>query len=535
MAIEPSHDDKEVTEGPPPPADKKKRRKWIRHLVNGTVSVLLSALTLFAAKELYDVSDQIGHQLRVVSRQFASPGSCPRASSSGDDAEGTDLAIFGSDTIGEDLMPNLIGKYYEGRYPGVDFTSCGTLSDAEILFTLPSRWPLKFSVYLSRRGTETGFDSLLSGKADIGMASDRAEASVVERARSRRGDLHDADQEKVIGLDGVVILVSRDNPVNKLSLSQVKDIFCGDINDWQEVGGEQGSITRYYRDENSGTFNWVNHKIQCSSGKMTDLDKQKRSRSSGELRDRIGQDKRGIGFVGFAYRGGNTKPLNLGTDCGLVFAPTFDSIRSEEYPWTRRLFLYKPMNSAHAREADEFIRFVMDPGQAMLEQKGFVSLAPELLDGPPGRDWRAVTADLSSDQLQPVYASLAANGVRIRTTLRFASASKEIGDLDPLARQDLAHLGDYLRRQARNGYKIAIVGFTDSVASRRPSLDRNRELSKTRANDIASRLSNVPGITSFGLGERSPVACNTDEDGRNANRRVEIWLYRDAPEPPRRS
>ncbi len=71
-----------------------------------------------------------------------------------------------------------------------------------------------------------------------------------------------------------------------------------------------------------------------------------------------------------------------------------------------------------------------------------------------------------------------------------------------------------------------IVGHTDSSGRE----GYNMALSRERALAVAAYLINAAGIAATrlhaeGAGEREPVADNDTEEGRQANRRVEIYLY----------
>src|SRR5262249_38734880 len=61
-----------------------------------------------------------------------------------------------------------------------------------------------------------------------------------------------AEHEHVVGLDGIVVIVSPRNPVAKLSLEQLQGIFSGAIFDWSQIGGAAGRINVYARDAKSG-------------------------------------------------------------------------------------------------------------------------------------------------------------------------------------------------------------------------------------------------------------------------------------------
>lgn len=80
-------------------------------------------------------------------------------------------------------------------------------------------------------GSSQGIADARRGTADIGMAS---------RA------LHDNEREldaHTIALDGITVIVHRDNPVTSLTDQQIIDIFTGSIRNWSEVGGNEDVIT----------------------------------------------------------------------------------------------------------------------------------------------------------------------------------------------------------------------------------------------------------------------------------------------------
>ena len=72
-----------------------------------------------------------------------------------------------------------------------------------------------------------------------------------------------------------------------------------------------------------------------------------------------------------------------------------------------------------------------------------------------------------------------------------------------------------------------IIGFADSTGA----INENQRLSQARAESIrdvlvaavGSDAGNVQFIP-LGYGKLSPIGCNETEDGRDTNRRVEIWV-----------
>jgi phosphate transport system substrate-binding protein len=74
---------------------------------------------------------------------------------------------------------------------------------------------------------------------------------------------------------------------------------------------------------------------------------------------------------------------------------------------------------------------------------------------------------------------------------------------------------------------ILLLGYADSVGQ----FSSNSVLSQRRATQVHETLLAAAGntinpalISSRGYSELAPVACNDSEEGRNLNRRVEVWV-----------
>jgi outer membrane protein OmpA-like peptidoglycan-associated protein len=102
--------------------------------------------------------------------------------------------------------------------------------------------------------------------------------------------------------------------------------------------------------------------------------------------------------------------------------------------------------------------------------------------------------------------------------------------LTPDAVAQLTRIGDILKKYPED--RITIEGHTDS----RGTQPYNESLSMRRA-DAVSRVLKGRGVEErqmvvLGQGETQPVAPNATEDGRSANRRVELHI--DVPQASRR-
>jgi phosphate transport system substrate-binding protein len=316
--------------------------------------------------------------------------------------------------------------------------------------------------------------------------------------------------------------------VKSLSMEQVAGIFSGAITDWTAVGGQPGRIQVYARDDKSGTFDTFNALV-LKPRKAALTVEARRFESSEELSDSVARDANGIGFVGFAYLR-NAKALEIANDCGIAYAPTVFNVKTEQYPLSRRLFLYGT-NVPERSVAARLVAFVASPAaQEVVREEGFVDQSIELLDD---RDQVMRLADgligLESDVDPAVLKELALglkHSSRMSTTLVFRLSSTR---LDSKAEADVVRIADFIRdlRKTEPTKGVILAGFTDSVGD----FVSNRALSQARADQIRADLMRALGpdvpasaVVARGYSKLLPTSCNTTKEGRNRNRRVEIWV-----------
>jgi len=56
-----------------------------------------------------------------------------------------------------------------------------------------------------------------------------------------------------IGSEAFVFFVHKDNPIDSLTVEQIKGIYSGEITNWSEVGGDDEKIVAFQRNEGSGS------------------------------------------------------------------------------------------------------------------------------------------------------------------------------------------------------------------------------------------------------------------------------------------
>jgi glucose/mannose transport system substrate-binding protein len=119
----------------------------------------------------------------------------------------------------------------------------------------------------------------------------------------------------------------------------------------------------------------------------------------------------------------------------------------------------------------------------------------------------------------PQFVKEVSGAGKLSLTFHFRAGGTQ---LDDKALGDLDSLVELLANPTYQQRRLLIFGFSDSGGD----ASRNLALSKDRAKAVAQQLQ-MRGITPLlvnGYGKDLPIAPNNGEDGREKNRRVEVWL-----------
>jgi phosphate transport system substrate-binding protein len=418
------------------------------------------------------------------------------------------LRLHGSNTIGASLAPALIDRF---AIKNGSISSCwfpGTHSqEKKLVYRMPHD-STKYAIELFTHGSAFAFSDLADSTADIGMASRSVKPEENEFLKKMKvGDVTSPAGEHIIGLDGIAIIVHPSNSVNSLTIEQVAGIFSGKIKQWSQVGGDAKPIVVFSREKTSGTFDTFENLVLKRYG-YKDVDTSaKRFEDSKELSSQVAKTENGIGFIGLPYVN-ESKAIAIADGEAPAVYPNMLTIAREDYPLARRLYLYSPTNPANALTR-EFIRFtVSDEGQEMVNQIGFIDLRvyAESNVVPPS------TAPAE-------YIHLAQSAKRLSAVLRFKKGSDSF---DNKAIQDIDRIVNYVRRNGTP--QILLAGFTDSDGEKK----RLNEISRGRAQIVAEEFHSrgllVEDEHVYGFGASLPLTTSTTPEGKQKNRRVEVWI-----------
>ena len=419
-------------------------------------------------------------------------------------ATAADLRIQGSNTIGANLGPALVSAMLaeQGLH---DIHSVPVIPPNEHSIVGTTAQGQQIRVDVAAHGSGTGFTALAAGLADL-VASSRPIKDRELVDLEPLGDLKSPGAEQVIAIDGLAIILHPHNPLNQLNTEQLAQIFSGQISRWEQLGGTGGAIHLYARDDQSGTWETFKELVLNRNGQPLSSTAQ-RFESSEELSDAVSHDPQAIGFIGLPYIR-EAKAVAIVDGASQPMLPLTSLIASEDYPLSRRLFLYLPP-ATNNPWAKALVAFTQSPqGQAIVGQNGFVAQSVQADNVMPGA------------HMPEQYQALTREAQRLSVNFRFEEGS---ASLDNKARQDLLRVVDYLSAHGKLDKQVTLVGFGDA----KDDSQRAQLLSRLRAMAVRRELvkSGVVLREIRGYGAQMPVAANTEDEGRLKNRRVEVWVY----------
>jgi len=248
--------------------------------------------------------------------------------------------------------------------PALSFAGNTTVKGSDTMVVLAQRWaeawmkqqPSK-KVQVTGGGSGTGIAALINGTTDVATVSRTMKADEKAKLEARGA----TPVETAVARDGVAVYVNSANPVESLTVEQLRGIYLGDVTNWKQVGGKDAPIVIYSRENSSGTYVFVKEHVL----KGEDFAPQAQTLpGTAAVVNAVSKEKNGIGYGGGAYARG-VKELRVDG-----IAPTKEAVLSGKYPLSRPLFVYT--KGAPAGEVKEFIDFCLSQaGQKIVTDVGY--------------------------------------------------------------------------------------------------------------------------------------------------------------------
>ncbi len=229
------------------------------------------------------------------------------------------------------------------------------------------------SIAVTGGGSGTGIAALLSNTTNIAECSRNMEDKEIAMAKAKGINPY----EIKVAIDGLSVVVNPKNPVSKLSIPQLSNIYIGKITNWKQVGGPDRKIVALSRERNSGThIVFLDDVVKLGNKKSTNefANTVLMMPSSQTIVEEVASNADAIGYLGLGYLNNRIKALAVAKNAaGPYIQPDLKTVADGQYPLARPLMFYT--NGKPAGMVADFVSYVLSAeGQAIVKKMDFVPL-----------------------------------------------------------------------------------------------------------------------------------------------------------------
>lgn len=247
----------------------------------------------------------------------------------------------------------------------LNWTGCGITKKAfmqEISDAYEKKTGIKIKI--SGGGATKGMRSAAAGTSDMG--------GTCRHWLGGKSDKHplEAKAELIqVAWDALVVIVHPDNPVNNITLDELRKIYDGEIISWKELGGPDKRIALVTREGKDSGVGHMFRRMVFNDPEYTFKARSYAMKSSGPLEEKISRTVTAMGMDGIssAIRS-NVKILNLEG-----VSPSKENIIAGKYSLFRPLYI--AIGQEPSSETKKVIDFILSSeGQAIVSAQGTVNL-----------------------------------------------------------------------------------------------------------------------------------------------------------------
>lgn len=208
-------------------------------------------------------------------------------------------------------------------------------------------------------GSTAGVQATMNRTCDIGASSRNLRPS------------EEGLKTILIALDGIAVILHKDNPIEDLTVEQVRGIFTGKISNWRELGGMDKKIIPVTREEGSGTRASFEDMMM---GEEAISDACLVQDSNGAVREIIATTPQGVGYISVGLVDEREKAVAING-----IQPTLANLVTQRYRFSRPFLLL--LREEPIGDCGKFIEYVLSSeGQEILGSSGLIPVNQVAVD-----------------------------------------------------------------------------------------------------------------------------------------------------------
>ena len=217
--------------------------------------------------------------------------------------------------------------------------------------------------------TSDGYRLLAQRKTDIFIGAGPSKSQVAYAERCGTTFVYTQ-----IGWEAFVFFVHKDNPINSLTVEQIKGIYSGEITNWSEVGGNDEKIIPFQRDEGSGSQSMM---IRFMGDTPLMEAETKTIRGMGAVVEEVVDYQSRAGSIGYSFRyylEGIVQNPEVKMIAVEGVAPTAENIQNNTYPIIAPVYAMTYENNPNPNVARLVEWILSEEGQYIIEKTGYVGM-----------------------------------------------------------------------------------------------------------------------------------------------------------------
>lgn len=228
----------------------------------------------------------------------------------------------------------------------------GSTSVGPLIEKLSEQYESKNSnilIEINQVGSSAGIKDTINEMSQIGMASRELKPEEKEQVVPR-----------VIAYDGIALIVNNDNPIKGLTLEQVKEIYTGQITNWNQIQeGLDKPIVVISREDGSGTRSAFQEIVGYKSEQL--VRNATIADGNGNIKATVEGNENAIGFVSFEYVDDKVSALTIDG-----VKPEANLVKEGKYAISRPFILATKKDTTD-EETKKFIEYILsDDGQKII-------------------------------------------------------------------------------------------------------------------------------------------------------------------------
>ena len=257
--------------------------------------------------------------------------------------------------------------YTDKNYPKVDgSTATAPLAEA---FEANFKGKKIDEVNVEHSKTHKAYEKLINKELDLILVTSPSED---EEKLAEKANV-ELEVTKVVN-EGFVFFLNKNNPVDSLTVEQIKKIYSGEITNWKEVGGNDEEIIAYQRPNNSGSQTGMLDLVMKDK-KIKEAPKEDIAMTMSEIIDAVSNYDNKESAIGYSYYYyANT--MYLSDEIKLLkingVEPNNDTIKNGEYPILTAYYIVNRKDDMSSEAESLKENMLSTRGQKVAEEAGYV-------------------------------------------------------------------------------------------------------------------------------------------------------------------